>query len=210
MGLVPDAMILGMETARSELVPEGREDITTTTSSASNAPLIVEIEEILPVELEQALARRHGFRRSRIVWSSSGSAPMCGDRFSPERIAVRRLDQWLWTVRFVPNTHPGDPRDSGRSGPKSTGQPVKPAPVAVGQMSAAVCRTGHAHLPRSWVFPDSRAVPPASRNFPGGPDAPPPATGSGPRSPPAFSPRGIWAPLKRDRWILERFLEPED
>ncbi|MFO1460117.1 MAG: RNA-binding S4 domain-containing protein [Verrucomicrobiota bacterium] len=121
-----------------------------------------------------------------------------------------RLDQWLWTVRLYRTrtlaTH------AIRDGQvQIDGQPVKPARnVAVGQVITAV--TGRVtRTYRVLGFPDSRVGAPRVPEFAEDLTPPPPATGSGTEvPPPAFRPRGFGRPTKRDRRILERFLEPED
>ena len=121
-----------------------------------------------------------------------------------------RLDQWLCSVRLYRTrtlaTH------AVRDGQvRIDGQPVKPARnVAAGLVITAVTgRTTRTY--RVLGFPDTRVSAPRVPEFAEDLTPPPPATGPDAQvPPPAFRPRGFGRPTKRERRILERFLEPEN
>lgn len=121
-----------------------------------------------------------------------------------------RLDQWLWSVRLYRTrtlaTH------AVRDGQvRIDGQPVKPArTVAAGLVITAI--TGRiTRTYRVLGFPDTRVSAPCVPEYAEVLTPPPPARGPEAQVPsPPFRPRGFGRPTKRDRRIIERFLEPGD
>ncbi|MBL9174688.1 MAG: RNA-binding S4 domain-containing protein [Verrucomicrobiales bacterium] len=121
-----------------------------------------------------------------------------------------RLDQWLWSVRlYRTRTLAANAVRDGEV--RIDGQTVKPArSVVAGLVITAV--TGRiTRTYRVLGFPDHRVGAPGVPAFAEDLTPAPPAGGPDAQIPrPMFRPRGFGRPTKRDRRVLERFLEPED